>query len=73
MSVLTDAQREAVDYVLQRSEADSRRVFSKLLKRVKDLGYDEKDLEKYDSNTLLQPNCLNFALIKCSACIVAIT
>jgi len=46
MSVLTDTQREAVDYVLQCSEADSRRVFPKLLKRVKSLGYDEKDLEK---------------------------
>ena len=52
MSVLTDTQREAVDYVLQRSEADSRKVFPKLLKRVKGLGYDEKDLEKYDTNNL---------------------
>jgi len=49
MSVLTDTQREAVDYVLQHSEADSRKVFPRLLKRVKNLGYDEKDLEKYDT------------------------
>ena len=47
LSVLNDTQREAVDYVLQRSEEDSRRVFPRLLARVRSLGYEEKDLERF--------------------------
>lgn len=47
LSVLTDTQRRAVDYVLQRSEEDSRKTFPSLLSRVKGLGYEEKDLERF--------------------------
>ena len=47
LSVLNDTQRKAVDYVLQQSEEDSRRVFPRLLGRVRSLGYDEKDLERF--------------------------
>lgn len=51
MSVLNVTQRRAVEYVLQRSEEDSRKAFPSLLKRVKDLGYEEKDLERFDTHT----------------------
>ena len=46
VSVLNDTQRRAVDYVLQRSEEDSRMAFPSLLHRVKSLGYEEKDLDR---------------------------
>ena len=48
LSVLNDTQRRAVEYVLQQSEEDSRKASPSLLRRVKNLGYEKEDLERFD-------------------------
>ena len=48
LTVLTDTQMSAVEYVLKNSKEASQRVFPQLLKKVLQLGFTEKDLERWD-------------------------
>ncbi len=45
LSVLTETQLQAVQYVMDRSKFDSESVYSELLSRVVSLGYSKRDLE----------------------------
>ncbi len=47
--MLTPIQRKAIDYVNNKSKADSETVHERLKKRVVGLGFSEKDLEMYES------------------------
>ena len=49
MTVLTDTQMSAVEYVLRKSKEASEKVYSKLLNKVLRLGFTEKDLERWDT------------------------
>ena len=49
LTVLTDTQMSAVEYVLRKSKEASEKVYSKLLKKVIRLGFTEKDLERWDT------------------------
>ncbi|KAL5470702.1 hypothetical protein EMCRGX_G028707 [Ephydatia muelleri] len=46
IAVLNDTQRRAVDYVIERSRADSERAYPSLVKRACALGYLEKDVQR---------------------------
>lgn len=46
ISVLTETQRKAVDYVRMKSKKDSESLYMPLLKRVIGLGFTEKDLQE---------------------------
>ena len=48
LTVLTDTQMSAVEYVLKKSKEASQKVFPQLLKKVLKLGFTEKDLERWD-------------------------
>ena len=49
IAVLNDTQRRAVDYVIERSRADSERAYPSLVKRACALGYLEKDVQRFDT------------------------
>ena len=48
LTVLTDTQMSAVEYVLRKSKEASEKVYPQLLKKVIRLGFTEKDLERWD-------------------------
>ena len=48
LTVLTDTQMSAMEYVLKKSKKASEKVFPQLLKKVLRLGFTEKDLERWD-------------------------
>lgn len=47
LTVLTDTQMSAIEYVLKKSKEASESVYPQLLKKVLRLGYTETDLERY--------------------------
>lgn len=53
MVVLNDTQRQAVDYVIERSRADSDRVYPSLVRRACALGYLEKDVQRFWTPSIL--------------------
>ena len=48
LTVLTDTQMSAMEYVLKKSKKASEKVLPQLLKKVLRLGFTEKDLERWD-------------------------
>ena len=52
LTVLTDTQMSAVEYVLQKSKEASERAYPQLLNKVLWLGFTERDLERWD---ILEP------------------
>ena len=52
VSMLTVVQEEAVDYVCNMSKAESHKLYPALRKKVIDLGYSPKDLEKLVISTI---------------------
>jgi len=47
LTVLTDTQMSAIEYVVRKSKEASESVYPQLLKKVLRLGYTETDLERY--------------------------
>ena len=58
LTVLTDTQMSAMEYVLRKSKEASERVYPKLLKKVLRLGFTETDLERYTLDVLQEGGSL---------------